>query len=276
MPNTFGNTHALIDRIINALQEKNHPNHIFSEGIKNPSAISAVLFLLGLYRHQKQSAPEPSLILNKRSVKVKQPGDLCCPGGSISSPVDFFLSRLLHLPGSPLRRWPHWRQWYKTYRHQTKTLALLFATGLRESVEEMRLNPMEVNFLGPLPPEQLIMFRRVIYPLVCWTPRQRKFFPNWEVEKVVYIPVQNLLNPSNYARYRLDVGKSKKNDARMQIIDYPCFLHENSEEHEVLWGATFRITMAFLDNVFGFKPPAVESLPVIRGSLDENYLTGNG
>lgn len=276
MPYTFGNTHALIDRIRDALQERNHPNHIFSEGIKERSAISAVLFLLGLYKQNKGSAPEPSLILNKRSLKIKQPGDLCCPGGSISSPVDFFLSKLLYLPGSPLRRWPYWTQWYKCHRHQAQTLALLFATCLRESVEEMRLNPLGVNFLGPLPPQQLVMFGRVIYPMVCWTHRQRKFFPNWEVEKVVYIPLQNLLNPSNYARYRLDIGLPNKSGKNIQIIDYPCFLHENSDEREVLWGATFRITMAFLENVFGFKPPAVESLPVIHGSLDENYLTGNG
>ena len=112
--------------------------------------------------------------------------------------------------------------------------------------------------------------------MVSWSSHQKKFFPNWEVEKVVYVPLRNLLNPSNYARYRLDIGISNKNGKNGQIKDYPCFLHENSDEHEVLWGATFRITMVFLENVFGFKPPDIESLPVIHGSLDENYLTGNG
>jgi hypothetical protein len=34
--------------------------------------------------------------------------------------------------------------------------------------------------------------------------------------------------------------------------------------------------MVFLEIVFGFKPPAIESLPVVYGSLSENYLTGNG
>ena len=155
-------------------------------------------------------------------------------------------------------------------------MALLFATCLREGFEEMRLNPLGVKFLGPLPPQQLVMFRKVIYPMVCWTGRQKRFSPNWEVERVVYIPLQNLLNPSNYARYRLHIGSSRKNEKDLNVKEYPCFLHEHRDEYEVLWGATFRITMVFLEIVFGFKPPDIESLPVVYGSLDENYLTGSG
>jgi hypothetical protein len=32
--------------------------------------------------------------------------------------------------------------------------------------------------------------------------------------------------------------------------------------------------MAFLEVAFGFKPPVMDSLPVVNGTLDKNYLTG--
>jgi len=276
MMNSFGNTTAVIERITHALHKTNHQDPIFSEGIKDSEISSAVLFLLGLFREKKRSAPKPCLILNKRSLKVKQPGDLCCPGGSISSPLDSILAKLLYLPGSPLTRWSHWTRWHKHHPYEAQSLALLFATCLRESVEEMRLNPLGVRFLGPLPSQQLVMFRKVIYPMVCWIRRQKRFFPNWEVERIVHIPLRNLLNPSHYACYRLHIGMSNKNGSHPNMKDYPCFVHKYRDGHEVLWGATFRITMVFLEIVFGFKPPAIESLPVVYGSLAENYLTGDG
>jgi len=40
----------------------------------------------------------------------------------------------------------------------------------------------------------------------------------------------------------------------------------------VLWGATFRIVMSFLETVFGFSAPSMDSLPVISKTLDERYL----
>jgi len=275
MLDSFGDTSAFIKKTMRALHERNHHDSVFSKDITDSSITSAVLFLLGPDCEEKRFSPKPCLILNKRSLKVKQPGDLCCPGGRISSRLDPYLAKLLYLPGSPLARWPYWPLWRKHRNQEARSLALLFATCLRESFEEMRLNPLGVKFLGPLPSQQLVMFRKVIYPMVCWTGRQKHFFPNWEVESIVFVPLRNLTNPSYYARYRLHIAKPHENKKDPDIIDYPCFLHEHQDESEVLWGATFRITMVFLEIVFGFKPPDTESLPVIHGSLDENYLTGS-
>jgi len=244
MLNYSGDTSAFIKQIIDALHGNNHDDRIFSGNIKNSSSASAVLFLLGFMGEESPFPSEPCLILNKRSLKVKQAGDLCCPGGSISSRLDSFLAKLLYLPGSSLSNWPYWHRWRKEQNRQARRLALLFATSLREGFEEMRLNPFGVKFLGPLPSQQLVMFQRVIYPMVCWISRQKRFSPNWEVEDI--------------------------------IKDFPCFLHEHNNSVEKLWGATFRITMVFLEIVFGFKPPDIDSLPVVHGTLDENYLTGNG
>ena len=153
-------------------------------------------------------------------------------------------------------------------------LALFWATALRESFEEMRLNPFGVSFLGPLPPQPLVMFQRTIYPSVAWINRQKRFFPNWEVEKVVNIPLIDLLNPANYAQYRLCRKPGGDAESINIIGHYPCFRYQFRNDTELLWGATYRIVTLFLDYIFSFKPPGLAEIPIIEGSLDQNYLTG--
>ena len=138
----------------------------------------------------------------------------------------------------------------------------------------MRLNPFGVRFLGPLPPQSLVMFQRVIYPMVAWVQRQKRFFPNWEVDKIVYIPLRDLLNPANYRRYRLCIQTRANEQSSNLGQDYPCFRFQTDSDKEILWGATYRITTEFMEYIFGFKPPDLETLPVIEGILDQNYLTG--
>ena len=232
--------------------------------------ISAVLFLLG-----KAANGDPVLILNKRSRLVRQPGDLCCPGGGVSPTFDSLLSKGLSLPAAPLARWPHGRWWRRHRPREYPKLSLLLATALREGFEEMRLNPLGVDFLGPMPAQQLVMFKRAIYPLVAWVRRQRRFIPNWEVDKIVRIPMASFFNDRNYARYRISfqtggTGKPAPSDREM-----PCFVHRHNGEYELLWGATFRITTTFLTSIFGYEPPAMASLPVIHRRLDRRYLKGS-
>lgn len=272
MTTILQNPPALAQRILQVLHEKSLRENFFSSGISASPGTSAVLFLVGLSASGSESPPEPCLILNKRSVKVKQPGDLCCPGGSLSRRLDRCIAGLLNLPGSPLKRWPFWVHWRKNRPREARRLALLFAAGLRESFEEMRMNPLRVGLLGPLPPQRLIMFDRVIYPLACRVSGPQRFFPNWEVEKVVFIPLRELLDPSNYARYRLQMNISEKSGNNRE---WPCFRHFTGGGSEILWGATYRVTMVFLEMIFGFKPPEPHSLPVVRGTLEPDYLTGN-
>jgi hypothetical protein len=169
-------------------------------------------------------------------------------------------------------RWPHWPRWRKTRPRDAKRLRLLLATGVRESIEEMRLNPFGLELLGPLPAQPLVMFQRVIYPMAVWGPGQKRFFPNWEVEKIIYIPLRDLLNPERYARYRLRFGDQPGNTP---ANIFPCFRCGKGDKAEVLWGATYRITAVFLDYVFGFVPPDLNSLPEIHGSLSRSYLNNS-
>jgi len=262
-------------RVERKLQQYAGESAVFHDDILFSPRASAVLFLLG-HRRPRGYGDEtgPFLLLNKRSARVKQPGDLCCPGGSIVPRLDVTLARLLRLRGSPLVRWTGWSEWRERPEQEAFSLSLLLATGLRESFEEMRLNPFGIRFLGFLPPARLVMFRRVIYPMVCWISGQVRFFPNWEVEKVVAVPLSRLLEATNYARCVMTIAVSNDSRHAHDIKEFPCFLHHFDGQTERLWGATFRITMSFLDLVFGFTPPAVENLQAVEGTLGRHYLTG--
>ena len=263
---------TLINHIMGVLHEESYGKHLFPRDIANSDTTSAVLFLLAEHCENDRLSSEPCVVFNKRSMLVRQPGDLCFPGGRIALHMDYYLSKLLTLPLFPLARWPYWVQWRNSLQHEAWRMALLIATGLRESLEEMRLNPFRVKFLGPLPPHNLDMFRRVIYPMVGWIKGQKHFLLNWEVEKVVYVPIRNLLNTNNYACYRLNMKGRPENERHEQTQDFPCFRHETQHEREVLWGATYWIVMIFLELIVGFTPPGIETLPVIHGSLDESYF----
>ena len=218
--NLLQRTPELIEHITHRLCLQNNRKPLFPDAGVDWQSASAVLFLLGRHPQQGRLSGEPCLILNKRSEKVRQPGDLCCPGGRVSPRLDTGLATFLKLPIFHLARWPHWPHWHKTRPRDAKRLRLLLATGVRESIEEMRLSPFGLKFLGPLPAQQLVMFQRVIYPMVVWVSGQKRFYPNWEVEKIIYIPLRDLLNPAGYARYRLRFGDQP---GHTPVNIFPCF-----------------------------------------------------
>jgi 8-oxo-dGTP pyrophosphatase MutT (NUDIX family) len=258
--------------ISEVLHQKSVGSSGFPEDVFLSPLTSSVLFLL---RSHCNGSSDPCVVLNKRSSRVRQPGDLCFPGGRVAPRLDFLISKMLKTPVSPLARWRFWPFWRDHRKEQADRLSLLLATGLRESMEEMRLNPLGIHFLGPLPSEELFLFHRVLYPMVAWINRQQHFLPNWEVEKIVYIPLRELLNPNSYACYRLHFRGGEANENGGNIQDFPCFRLRNERQEEVLWGATFRIVMSFLEMVFGFSAPFIDSLPVIYNTLDERYLNGS-
>jgi hypothetical protein len=264
----------LIHHIIRVLHERANQDRIFSRDASDLITASSVLFLLGQKLKKDRRSMQACLILNKRSPQVRQPGDLCCPGGSVVPRLDNCLAKLVALPIFSLGRWKFWPQWKRTRSRDAGLLALFWATALRESVEEMRLNPFAVRFLGPLPPQSLVMFRRVIYPMVGWSPRQKRFFPNWEVERIVHIPLEELFIPANFVRYRLYMRPESHSARSNSTRDFPCFRFQANARTELLWGATYRITTAFLEYVFQFRPPPLYDLPVVEGVLDETYFTG--
>lgn len=268
------NPQPLKRHIVHVLHEGSREAPFFPRGISASDATSAVLFLLAPRCPRDPSRSIPCVVLNRRSRKVRQPGDLCFPGGSVASRFDPYFARLLRFPLLPLGRWPHWREWREARYSEARRLGLLFAASLRESFEEMRLNPLGVTFLGPLPSQSLVMFQRTIYPMVGWIGRQRRFAPNWEVDRIVHIPLANLLDQSRYGCYRIDFRMGNEEAGGGSTQDFLCFIHGARGESEVLWGATLRIVLVFLEMAFGFCAPDPRGLPLVRGSLDDTYLSG--
>lgn len=237
------------------------------EGVSHRETASVLLLL----HRPRMGERGLHILLNKRSPFVRQPGDLCCPGGTLNPLWDPLLALLF---GLPLSRSPGWRLGKAKGESWKKTIRLYWACALRESWEEMGLYPWRVSFLGPLPTYSLKLFQRRILPLVGWMKGQKRFRLNWEVSRLVSIPIQELLEPENYGTYLLQYKDDKTTARQVDEIPHPCFFHGDSEEPEILWGATFHIVMSFLQRVFRFlPPPQMETQRIVRGKLGQDYFT---
>ena len=274
MQDRFSDTEHFKQSVSDALYRHIRDLALYPQNIAKRRGTSAVLFLIGRESGCGAHADGPCLILTKRSPDVKQPGDLCCPGGHTLPLIDKLIGRLLALPGSPIRRWPHWYRWRRRHRHEAAPMVQLLATGIRESLEEMRLNPLGLTVLGLLPPQRLVMFQREIFPLVCHVDRRQTFVPNWEVARIHYLPLSAMLQKDNYACYRLRFDGLQADHAKSMVKDFPCFVHREDGRTEYLWGATFRIAMLFLKLAFNFEPPEWDHLPIVNGHLERNYVRG--
>jgi hypothetical protein len=263
-------------QIVKALQNKDDYGFTQGSDPKPREGVSVVFFLLGRHAPKGRGRAELCILLNKRSSRVRQPGDLCCPGGGVTPRCDAWIGSLLRLPGSPLFRWAGYQALKRRAPLQLRQLSLLMAAAMREGMEEMRLNPLDVRFLGQLPSEPLVLFQRLIHPLVGWVGRFQRLAPNWEVERIVWLPVHRLLDPRGYIRLRtmLRVGAGPQGAPAPR--DFPAFRFDTPDGAEILWGATYRITMAFLAQVLGFTPPDPAGLPIVARRLEAAYLTGNG
>jgi len=265
---------ALRERVISVLSKLGGMETLFqNEDCRYGVRTSSVLLLLGWLFPEEGGIPEICIILNKRSKEIKQPGDLCCPGGAIEK-LDHFLARLLAFRGSSLSRWPCWSELKTGQPQNAEFLSLLYAAGLREAWEEMGLNPFGLTFLGPLPTQCLVLFRRSVHPMVAWVSYQKRFHLSSEVERIVQFPLRALLNPFNYALYRKFVPPHLEWRFRGATVDFPCFIYKIGERAELLWGVTFKIVTQFMEMIFGFQVPDIEKLPLIPASLDEEYVIG--
>ncbi|MDR3566683.1 MAG: CoA pyrophosphatase [Syntrophobacteraceae bacterium] len=267
-------TTALRSRVRDVLSKEFSHDFLFPDGDCEPGdRTSSVLLLLGEFAPRKGAVPEAGIILNKRSQQVRQPGDLCCPGGGVEK-FDHFLARLLSLGGSTLSKWPCWNRLKTACPRDAAFLSLLYAAGLREGFEEMGINPFGLTFLGPLPTHCLIMYRQDIHPIVAWMSGQKRFRLSREVERIVRFPLRALLDPGNYACYRVNVPPHLQWRLKGESADFPAFVHTVDGRAELLWGATFRIVTTFLEMIFDFEVPDLGQLPLICGRLDENYING--
>jgi 8-oxo-dGTP pyrophosphatase MutT (NUDIX family) len=213
-------------------------------------------------------------LLSKRSKNVQQPGDLCAPGGGIHPFLDSLSGKLLRFGLLPGIRGPGLALAKRRGKAIYEQIHLLLGNALRESWEELRLSPFNVEFLGPLPTYRLHHRSWVIFPMVGrvkhgWRPKL-----SWEVEKVISIPLQRFFCPTSYAICSMEVPKNLINQGIPNPWEFPCFLHKENGEEEILWGATFEVIRTFFEIVFGFSFPAPDKQRVVQRPLASNYFSG--
>ena len=110
----------------------------------------------------------------------------------------------------------------------------LLATALRETREEIGLNPEAVEVLGALPPVATITGYRIT-PFVGLIPHPYDFHPNpLEVKRLLLLPLAGF--------YQAQCWSSGDYRYQGQIIRV-CYWRDNQE---VIWGATARILLDLL------------------------------
>jgi 8-oxo-dGTP pyrophosphatase MutT (NUDIX family) len=113
-------------------------------------------------------------------------------------------------------------------------------TALRESWEEIGLDPDDVDILGELDDVFTATTKFIISPFVAAIPYPYKFTASpLEVEEIIEVPLAVLLDRSNFSE------ELKLHEDEL-IPDYSYKYGER-----VIWGATARILKQFLELVFG-------------------------
>ncbi len=230
--------------------------------------------VLLLHYKSNQENPEYVFQLIKRSEKVKQAGDISCPGGILHPVIDKSVSFFLKAGIIPALR----KQILNYAMHKDKKtislIRLFLTTALREAWEEIGLIPFNILFLGALPCYSLTSFARTIYPLVCLTPNPFQYRLNSEVDKILEIPLSFFFQSSNYAS--LEIETPMGNNASSQNNKFPCLvIPDGTGNIDILWGATFNIITNFLAIVSDDSLPLTSSSRTIKKVLSNSYILGN-
>ncbi|MEN6318756.1 MAG: CoA pyrophosphatase [Syntrophaceae bacterium] len=240
------------------------------------SAAGVLLLLHFRYNDQSSRKQKGEFIfqLIKRSSKVTQPGDLSCPGGLLQTNLDPLLQFLISSRLLPILRGNALKYVQMRDTDTARMITLFLTNAVREAREETGLSPFNIHFLGPLPTYSLLLFRRIIFPLVGFVKREWQFYPNDEVDSLLEIPLMTFFDEKNYGIYRIQ-SSSRTNADRQDIRDFPCLIsHNNAGKEEILWGATFYIILSFLKIVLDFEITGLHAKRIIQRTLEPEYITG--
>ncbi len=213
-------------------------------------------------------------LLNKRSRSLPQGGDLCAPGGGAHPFMDRVTQKILHLEVLPGIRGLGFEKAKARGDEVYEKILFFLGNALRESWEEIRLSPFNVDFLGPLPTYRLQSRRWIIFPLVGQAREKWTYQLSPEVEKIVPIPLANFYNPKKYVLYSLEIPPKMVAQGIPDPWVFPGLIQEAEGEEEILWGATFHIIQRFLKTVFPFSLPSPDGQKVIHRPLNPAYLSG--
>ena len=112
----------------------------------------------------------------------------------------------------------------------------LLETALRESWEEIRLNPKDAEILGELDDVQTVNTGFVISPFIAFIPYPYKFIKdNFEIKEILDIPIASLIEIANSGEEAI----TSSDESGIQYrFDY---------KGKVIWGATARILKQLID-----------------------------
>ena len=180
---------------INAHKRMSPPHRVFHPQKGTKSRTSAVLILL----YPTSQGIHIPFTLRLRSL-AHHAGEICFPGGGVED-CD---STLIH-------------------------------TALRETSEELGLEARSVQPLGSITPIYISASQNMVHPIIGWMDTRPTFDPSpYEVERVIEVPIQTLLEPSNAEEcQRVNHGQTRT---------VPCY-RINSD---YIWGATAMILSEFL------------------------------
>jgi len=250
-------------------QQKNSPTPWESAGVLLP------LSFMDEEKLSEVRAGQYVVLLNKRSQRVQQAGDLCAPGGGVHPVLDRISQQILRAGLLPWTKGLAFEQGKRRGEAVYKKILFFLGNALRESWEEIHLSPFNVEFLGPLLSYRLQSRRWVIFPVVgrVKRPWQPKLSP--EVDKIISIPLRTFFLPESYAFYSLEVPRELIAQGIPNPWEFPCLVYGADGEEEILWGATYAVMRSFLGILFDRPLPSPDGRRVIQRKLMADYLAGD-
>lgn len=119
-----------------------------------------------------------------------------------------------------------------------------WATAIRESVEEVGLDPTGLERLGELDHLRTVSGRSYIVPLVAALPGRPELVGNpLEVERILHVPLADLLAPGTYREEHWGLPQMER----------PIFFFE--VPGDTIWGATAAMLRNLLLVVLGLADP---------------------
>jgi 8-oxo-dGTP pyrophosphatase MutT (NUDIX family) len=110
------------------------------------------------------------------------------------------------------------------------------ATALRESAEEIGIQPEEITILGCLTPLYIPVSNFNVTPVVGYTAKEPEFaIDPQEVQYLIFVPLEELLRSENI--------DSEERSFLGETFQIPYFYHEG----EKIWGATAMILSEFIE-----------------------------
>ena len=112
----------------------------------------------------------------------------------------------------------------------------LVNTALRETWEEIGVDPKTINVIGPISKLYIPPSNFDVFPFVGYTKERPDFITNEEVDKLLEFDLDTLLNPDTFTTREIKTRFGK-------LVDVPCYYIDNN----IIWGATAMIVSELID-----------------------------